>query len=158
MITFQAYTRDDIQLRVKWLNTHQAVLYAIDQPDHVTTEEAQEEWFVDYEEKLEKETKKFFTICSNETKIGFMGLSNINKKIGNASVFILIGEDEYMGKGIGRQSMDYLINYAFIDMSLKTLYLQVEKTNFVAIHLYEKIGFQKLDEDGKFITMTLSRG
>ena len=157
MITFRPYTKSDIPMRVRWLNNYQAVLYAIDEPNHVTDEESQNKWFNLYEEKLERGIKKFFTILSNDKNVGFMGLSNINKKIGNASVFILIGEDGYRGRGVGRQSMDYLVKYAFGDLGLKSLYLEVDKTNLRAINLYDKLGFKKLGEDEKFLTMTLAR-
>ncbi len=157
MITFRPHTRIDIPLRVRWLNNHRAVLYAIDEPDDIATEESQNKWFDVYDKKLEDGTKKFFTILSDDESIGFMGLSNINKKIGNASVFILIGEDKYKGRGIGRQSMDYLIKYAFEELKLKALYLEVDNSNLPAINLYNKIGFKKLGEAGKFAMMTLSR-
>ncbi|MEI6553712.1 MAG: GNAT family protein [bacterium] len=157
MITFRPHTREDVQMRVRWLNNHQAVLYAIDEPNHITTEESQNKWFDTYEEKESIGTKKFFTILSDGKYIGFMGLSNINKKIGNASVFILIGEDGYRGRGIGKQSMDHLIKYAFEDLNLKSLYLEVDKSNLPAIRLYDKLGFKKIGEDGKFFTMTLPK-
>lgn len=157
MITFCPHSRDDVFLRVRWLNNHQSVLYAIDQPNHVVTLESQNKWFDDYEERLKKGEKKFFTILDDGKNIGFMGLSNINRKIGNASIFILIGEDEYRGRGIGKESMDYLIKYAFDELALKSLYLQVDKTNMIAIRLYDKLGFQKLGEDDKFTMMTLAR-
>jgi RimJ/RimL family protein N-acetyltransferase len=157
MITFRPHTREDVPSRVKWLNDYRAILYSMDESDHVTTKESQNNWFDAYEEKLEKGTKIFFTILSDSKNIGFIGLSNINKKIGNASVFILIGEDGYRGKGIGGESMDYLINYAFSILDLKSLYLEVDKSNLPAISLYEKLGFKKLGEDGKSSMMTLSK-
>jgi len=157
MITFREHLREDIPFRVKWLNNHKAVLYAIHDPESGTTLEKQELWFKEYEEKLKKGIKKFFTILSDNECIGFMGLSHINKEVGNAKVFILIGEDEYRGRGIGRTSMDYLINFAFKDLGLKTLHLDVDKMNTPAINLYEKVGFQELGMDGKFILMTLSK-
>jgi len=157
MITFTPHTRKDILARIGWLNNHKDVLYATSEPDRISTEKNQNKWFDDYEEKLAKGTKIFFTITRDNISIGFMGLSDINKKVGSASVFILIGENKYHGSGRGEKSMVYLINYAFEELNLKSLYLEVDKENNIAISLYNKLGFQKLVEDSKFITMSLSR-
>lgn len=157
MITFRSHVREDIPLRVEWLNNYQAVLSAIDEPNLVTTKESQDNWFNLYEDKSEEGMKIFFTILSDEKNIGFMGLSCINRKIGNAIVFILIGKDGYRGRGIGKESMDYLIGYAFNEIGLKSLYLEVDKSNLRAIKLYDNLGFKRLGEDDKFLIMTLSR-
>ena len=156
MINFKPHSRKDIPLRVKWLNNNKAVLYAIDKPEESTTGELQNIWFDDYEEKLEKGEKKFFTIFSDEKPIGFMGLSDIDIAQGFAKIFILIGEDDYRGRGVGRESIDYIINYAFNDLGLKTLNLDVKKLNEPAINLYNKVGFQEFFVDGEFLLMTLS--
>ena len=79
MINFQPHTRSDIPLRIKWLNNYKATIYAVSNPENGTTEELQNKWFDDYEEKFAKGEKKFFTILSDDLPIGFMGLSDIRK-------------------------------------------------------------------------------
>ncbi len=157
MITFKPHIRDDVPLRVKCLNDHLTVLYVLDQPSDPTNEELQNEWFDNYEENFKTERRKFFTIFTDDMSIGFMGLSNMNRGVGSASIFILLCGDEYRKKGIGKQSMDYLIDYAFNKLGLKSLYLEVDRENVVAINLYDRLGFQRIGEDGRFILMTLSR-
>ena len=129
-------------------------------PENGTTEELQNKWFDDYEEKFAKGEKKFFTILSDDLPIGFMGLSDIRKNTEDAKIFILIGEDDYRGRGIGKESIEYLINYAFNDLGLKSLNLDVKKLNLPAINLYSKVGFKTTGEDGKdneFWLMRLER-
>lgn len=157
MITFKPHTREDVPLRVRCLNDYLTVLYVSDKSNIVTIEELQNKWFDSYEEKFKNGIKKFFTIFSNEESIGFMGLSNMNRKIGSASIFILLCDDEYRRKGIGGESMNYLIEYAFTDLGLRSLYLEVDRANVVAVHLYDKLGFQRIGEDGRFILMSLAR-
>lgn len=157
MITFVPHAREDIPLRVRWFNSHKGVLYATDELECITTEDSQNEWFDNYDIELKNGMKDFFTILSGDKRVGFMGLSNMNKSIGNASLFILIGEDKYRGVGIGEKSMNYLINYAFKDLNLISLYLEVDSSNLSAVNLYYKLGFENIGEDGKFILMTLSR-
>jgi len=157
MITFKPHIRDDVPLRVRCLNDYLIVLYVLDQPSDPTTEELQNKWFDTYEDKFKSGRKKFFTIFSDGTSIGFMGLSNMNREVGSASIFILLCSDEYRKRGIGRQSMDYLIDYSFNGLGLKSLYLEVDRENIVAINLYDRLGFQRIGDDGRFILMTLSR-
>lgn len=156
MIKILPHTRKDVSQRVKWLNNYEAAVYAIDNPKNNTNEEIQNKWFDDYEERLKSGEKLFFTIYSDDKPIGFMGLSNIDKTKQSAKIFIMIGENEYRGRGIGRESINYLIDHAFKDLKLKSLYLDVKKLNEIAINLYSRVGFQKTGEDGDFVLMTLS--
>lgn len=154
MINFREHDRSDIPHRVKWLNNQKATFFAVDDPSHIVTEEEQSKWFNDYERNP---AKKFFTILDNDKPIGFMGLSHIDNNEGSAEVFILIGEDEYRGKGIGKLATRYLINNAFEETNLSGLTLQVNKQNIPAIRLYESLGFQKTGESETEINMQLLR-
>ena len=70
-----------------------------------------------------------------------MGLSNISKFNKNANLFIAIGEDSYRGKGIGRFSMEWLIDYGFNKLKLHKINLGVIENNTVAVNLYKSLGF-----------------
>ena len=138
VVTFKPHDRKDIPLRVKWLNNKKANVCAIDNPESETTLEKETKWFDEYEKNP---AKKFFTIYSDETPIGLMGLSNIDLNTKTAKLFILIGEDEYRGKGIGKTSLKYLVDYAFDDLKLDSVLLEVKRVNYPAIKLYESFGF-----------------
>ena len=147
MINFRPHQRTDISYRVKWLNNKNATAYAIDDPNHEATIAEQEDWFNHY--------KTFFTICDDQNPIGFMGLSSIDleKKTGN--VFIMIGEDEYRGKGIGNATLDFLLSSASKELGLTALTLEVNKLNEPAIRLYKSHGFRQIENLGKEIAMRL---
>ena len=87
MITIRKHTRDDIPYRVKRLNNSQVTKFLGDDHAKGTTFKKQKEWFDAYEKNKEKQ---FFTICDNKKPIGFMGLSNIDKKNQNADLFLAI--------------------------------------------------------------------
>jgi RimJ/RimL family protein N-acetyltransferase len=152
MITFRSHERIDIPLRVKWLNNKNATAFAIDDPDHETTATGQEDWFNRYEAAG---NKKFFTICDDDKPIGFVGLSNIDLEQKEASVFIMIGEDEYRGKGIGKATLDFLLSYANKELGLTALTLEVDKQNEPAIRLYKSRGFKEVEYVGKYLAMRL---
>lgn len=46
----------------------------------------------------------------------------------------------YQGKGYGKKIMDYIFNHNIIK-NLNEIYLSVDKSNKIAIKLYEKYGF-----------------
>lgn len=155
IITFLPHERKDIPLRVKWLNNKNANVFAVDDPNHVTNIAEQEKWFDDYERKFAFGQKKFFTICDEEKPIGFMGLSNIDRGKNIADVFIMIGEDGCRGRGIGKQSLNFLTNYAFGELGLETLALEVDERNEAAIKLYQSCGFKMIGKQGGFVKMEL---
>jgi len=152
MINFRPHQRTDISYRVKWLNNKNATAYAIDDPNHEATIAEQEDWFNHYEADR---NKKFFTICDDNKPIGFVGLSNIDLDKKEASVFIMIGEDEYRGKGIGNATLDFLLSSASKELGLTALTLEVNKLNEPAIRLYKSHGFRQIENLGKEIAMRL---
>jgi diamine N-acetyltransferase len=138
MIEIRKHERSDVIYRVKWLNNIQATQFAVDDPEKGTTLELQKEWFDRYEPD---EKKKFFTIEYSGQPIGFMGLSNIDSDKRTAVVFILIGEDEFRGRGIGKEAMRWLIDYAWNTLELTELTLEVKKENLPAVKLYKSLNF-----------------
>lgn len=152
MIKFRPHEKKDIPFRVKWLNNKKATIFTIDNPDKKTTIAEQKEWFKNYQANV---SKNFFTILDDEKPIGFMGLSNIDHNLRRASIFILIGEDNYRGEGVGTVAMKFLIERATNDLLLKELLLEVNKLNVIAIGLYKKFGFKITGEDEIYLKMTL---
>lgn len=125
MISLQPHTREDIPLRIKWLNNKNANKFLTDNPNHITDAKEQNEWFDRYEADA---NKKFYTIIVDETPIGFTGLSNINTDTKSASVFIVIGEDDFRGKGNGRKILDLLLTEGH-KLGVETFTLDVFKDN-----------------------------
>ncbi|MFA5128171.1 MAG: GNAT family N-acetyltransferase [Patescibacteria group bacterium] len=155
MITFRPHIRADIPFRVKWLNNKNASVYAVDDPGKTTDIPQQTKWFDDYEQNP---AKSFLTICDDITPIGFMGLTEIDNIKKTASIFILIGEDEYRGKGIGKTALQHLIDVAVKQEHLVFLNLGVDKRNIVAIKLYQSLNFFTVAENDKEIFMRLDNG
>ena len=70
-------------------------------------------------------------------------------------MFILIGEDRYRGRGVGRESMNYLTSFSFETLGLDSLHLEVNNLNLPAINLYKKLGFEETGKNEKETEMTL---
>lgn len=76
----------------------------------------------------------------DDTLIGFVAL-DVNWANQNAFLAIGIGEPTAWGKGYGSEAMMLILNYAFNELSLHRVGLNVISTNARAIALYEKMGF-----------------
>lgn len=155
MIKFRPHERSDVSFRVKWLNNKNANAYLVDDPDHVTTTEEQVGWFDRYEAD---ENKRFFTICDETEPIGFLGLSNIDRDKKTASVFIVIGEDGYRGKGIGKIALNFLLEFGSSELGIQKYTLEVFKENIPAIRLYTSAGFVQVGEIDCMLCMELALG
>ena len=84
--------------------------------------------------------------------IGNVQLTKITDQ--NAEFHIFIGEKNMHGKGIGTQATKLILNYAFYNLNLKTIYLTVNKKNHNAIKAYKKCGFYITSKEDENITMS----
>ena len=92
----------------------------------------------------------------DDKPIGFIGLDGINWHNGNSWVGIGIGERDYWSKGFGSEAMCMVARYAFEELGLHRINLNVFAYNERAIRSYEKVGFkvegrvrEALHRDGK---------
>jgi RimJ/RimL family protein N-acetyltransferase len=74
--------------------------------------------------------------------IGSLGLDGEIKVHGDAFVGIGIGDPAYWGQGYGTDAMKIILRYAFMELNLHRVSLDVFDYNPRAIHSYEKAGFR----------------
>ncbi|MFO7637062.1 MAG: GNAT family protein [Clostridia bacterium] len=91
----------------------------------------------------QKETSAIFAIREQRTGklVGLCGLMNISFSNRFSWIFIGLGSDQ--GKGYGTQALSLLIRFAFHELNLERLQLNVIAYNHRAIALYEKLGFRR---------------
>jgi RimJ/RimL family protein N-acetyltransferase len=152
MLKYRPHSIKDIPKRIEWLNNKKINYLFVDDPGHTTTLAEQKKWFNAYRRM---KNKKMFTILSNSRAIGLVGLTQINQKNKSAKIFILIGDDRSRNRGFGRQSLTWLIDYAFNTRKLRRLDLEVKKINRIAIKLYSHFGFTEKKRAGQEIIMRL---
>ena len=92
---------------------------------------------------MERADMFFFMIrtLEGDRLIGEMGLEGVQWSHGDTFVGISIGEREYWGKGYGTDAMRVILRYAFIELNLHRVSLNVFEYNQRAIRSYEKVGF-----------------
>ena len=93
---------------------------------------------------------------ADDRLIGFVGLDGIRWTHGDTFVGIGIGDPEYRGNGYGTDAMRVILRYAFTELNLHRVSLDVFEYNPRAIRSYEKAGFvvegrqrQALNRDGR---------
>ncbi len=82
-------------------------------------------------------------ICTlaDDQAIGFISLGGINWVHGSAWVGIGIGDPAFWGKGYGTEAMQLLLRYAFDELNLWRVNLNVFEYNERAVRSYIKTGF-----------------
>lgn len=75
--------------------------------------------------------------------IGFVALHSVEWNNGAAQLAMGIGEPAYRGKGYGTDALQVILRYAFQELNLYRVGLDVIATNTRALHTYEKLGFQR---------------
>ena len=113
-----------------------------DQPRIPFSEKKIKEWLEKDLEKLIPEEFLFSIFALDSQKvIGFIVLGPLEWNHGNSWVAIGIGEPDYWGKGYGTEAMQLALRYAFTELNLHRVSLDVFGYNRRAIRSYEKAGF-----------------
>lgn len=79
----------------------------------------------------------------NEELIGLVEIDGISYSNRFAWISIGFGSGTERGKGYGFEAMTLAINFAFNELNLERLQLNVISYNIPGIKLYEKLGFKK---------------
>lgn len=86
-------------------------------------------------------------------RLGLIDLFDFDPKHRRAGLGILIAEEKHRNKGIGKEAVELLCDYAFDTLDLHQLFANVGADNKRSIHLFKKLGFVQagLKEDWNYI-------
>lgn len=134
-ISLRDFTTDDISLKVQWINdprNNKYLHYEIPLEYDKTLK-----WY--HERNLER---RLDCIIEYEgVPVGLIGLLEIDSYHRKAEFYICLGESQYKGQGIAKTATRLLLKYAFCELALNKVYLNVDLDNDVACRLYERSGF-----------------
>lgn len=88
----------------------------------------------------DEKNKNFAIVNDDDEYLGTVSLKNIDKENKNAEYAIAIRK-EFHGTGIAKDATLVILKYAFKNLNLHKVYLNVLSENVRAIKFYEKIGF-----------------
>ena len=127
----------------RWLQNSDYARLLDSDPPKLFSAKASEKWL---EKKLVKgesdEIMLAIHTLEDDRVIGFIGFDGISWPHGNTWVGIGLGENQYWGQGYGTDAMRVMLRYAFTELNLHRVTLNVFGYNERAIRSYEKAGFQ----------------
>jgi RimJ/RimL family protein N-acetyltransferase len=132
--------RDDLPLFRQWFRDYEFFRLLVPETAVPITDEAEDEW---YEHAVKSKESFFFAIrlLADGRLIGSCGLFDISPKNRCATFGIAIGDKDCWGKGFGTDATQVLLRFAFQELNLNRVQLEVFAFNQRAIRAYEKIGF-----------------
>jgi RimJ/RimL family protein N-acetyltransferase len=127
----------------KWSRDSEYWRLLASDPARIFSVKSNQNWL---ERELGKENPNafdfFIRALQDDRLIGTIGLGGIAWTHGDAFVGIGLGERAYWGKGYGTDAMRLILRFAFIELSLHRVSLDVFAYNPRAIKSYEKAGFK----------------
>ena len=142
-IMLREYRRDDIDHITAWVNDMETTKYLSDIFTWPQTVKNSED-FLDMR-LIGGRREAGFVIADRETQnyLGQADLMDINWIDRCATVGIVIANKKDRGCGIGTQALTLLCDYAFTQLGLNRVQLDVYGGNSRAIACYERVGFKK---------------
>lgn len=141
-VRLRAIERSDIPTFVRWFNDPEVRQYLL---MYTPMSAAQEErWF---ESHLNARDDYLYAIEAHVGEqwvhIGNVGLHKLDWKNRNAELGIVLGEKSYWGQGYGTDAVRTLLRFAFQELNLHRVQLDVFDHNRRAQRCYEKAGFRR---------------
>ena len=129
----------DSDLLFQWINDRDLVI--LNAPFRPVSAAEHSAWFAGIRQR---EDLKIFAIAepSSGRTIGYCQLKKIDRQRGDAELQIRIGDKALHGKGLGTAAVRELLRFAFEDLKLQRIRLQVFQENVRAYRSYVKCGFK----------------
>lgn len=98
-----------------------------------------------YYHTIKDDSRRDMAICLHESRelIGDFSVMDIDGQNRKAGFRIALHDPRYFGQGYGTEAVGLALDYAFGDLGLNRLQLEVYSHNPRAIRAYEKAGFKK---------------
>ncbi len=132
--------REDAYVSVAWRNDPEVFRFTGNTYDHEITIENELEWI---DKVITRDCERRYAIEADGKYIGNIYLTDIEK--GSARYHIFIGDKQYWGKGVASRASKELLDIAFNELNLNKVSLKVNRQNFSAVRLYERLGFKEID-------------
>lgn len=132
--------RDLVTTYLRWVNDFEVTRHLALTMRPLTLE-SEEAW---YQRISQSEADLPFTIYELQQlrAIGNAGLHRIDHQHRTAEFGMVIGEKEFWGKGFGTETTRLLLQYAFRNLGLHNVLLQVYAKNEAAVRAYTRAGFR----------------
>jgi len=106
------------------------------------------EIFVNAQQNLALNEQIRYVIClkNSKTAIGTIDLFEFDGHQKTVGVGILIGDELYRNKRYASEALNLIVAYCRNELNLVNLFCNIQKENTTSIRLFEKCGFQFIEE------------
>ena len=139
LVRLRAYEKSDVDALMRWF-TDEEVTDLLG-PVNIPVTRRQQELAIERATAPDSPEKAFLIETIEGQAIGDCGLRNFNWRNRYAELFITIGEKSCWGRGYGTDAILTLLRFAFDEMNLHRVALEVHEDNARAIACYRKCGF-----------------
>lgn len=110
------------------------------------------ETFVSQPQDLKVNQQFRYVICLNDSKnpIGTLDLFEFDEQNKSVGIGVLIAEKVHRNKGCASEALALVIKYCRNELNLVNLFCNIQKDNATSIRLFEKNGFQFIQEKELF--------
>jgi len=140
-VRLRAIEREDIPTFVRWFNDPEIRSYILMfRPMSLANEER---WFESLADRKDDFVFAVEALIGEQwVHIGNVGLESIDWKNSCCMFGIVLGEKQYWSQGYGTKTAKTILRYAFNELNLHRVELEVFAYNKRAIRCYEKAGFR----------------
>lgn len=156
LVKLREYRKEDIELKLKYVNDPEVLRFLESGIPYPVTQNEEYKWFEAISAFKDSYRFAIEAVASGQY-IGECGINSIDWKNSVASVVIFIGDKAYRSKGYGTEAMQILLSFAFNQININKVRLNVYSFNEQAIKSYEKCGFknegvlrQEIFRDGRY--------
>lgn len=140
-IELKKIEENDMELLRKWRMQENVTKYMITDPK--ITKDEQIKW---YNKIKDDKSRIDYVIMCDDIRIGYYGITCINKEDSSCEIGFYIGENEYRGRGIFNVVQNQIEDIIFNYLKLNKIIISVLENNPIIV-AYKKNGFV---EDKKF--------
>jgi len=145
---------NDAKISYKWRNNKLIWEFTEFKPTKNITRAIENEWL---KNALTVKNDHRFAICLKETGEYIGNVQLLNVKNQSANFHLFIGNTKFWGMGLGKEATKLVLFYGFNVLDLCNVMLKVHKEHIAAQRLYERIGFQVVNDRDVFIKMMLTK-
>ncbi|HHE39386.1 MAG TPA: N-acetyltransferase [Candidatus Cloacimonetes bacterium] len=135
-ILLQPFKKEDLEKIVEWRNDPKVNKYLANR--NKTLPEVIE-WF---EKSFKKQNDLIFGIFISNQLIGYCEIESIDKNHKKCEMGIIIGEQNYWGKGIAEYIIKKLLKIVFEDLKLHRCLAVIDKGNIASSKCFRAAGFK----------------
>ncbi|HSL20172.1 MAG TPA: GNAT family protein [Vicinamibacterales bacterium] len=86
---------------------------------------------------------RLFTADDDETPIGVVALSNINRHFGTANIWIVLGDKSYAGRGYASRATSRMLTIGFSELGLQAINTWIVEHN-PSVRVAKRVGFRPI--------------